>query len=78
MGYYWSKKEVDDKLKTIMVNAFNDVYEVSKKYSVDMRTGAYITSINRIVDVMKITWLDLTIKPGLNLKLVKTFYVREN
>ncbi len=53
MGYYWSEKEVNDKLKTIMTNAFNDVYEVSKKYNVDMRTGAYITSINRIVDAMK-------------------------
>ncbi len=53
MGYHWFEKEVEDKLKTIMVNAFNDVYEVSKKYNVDMRTGAYITSINRIVDAMK-------------------------
>ena len=36
-----------------MVNAFNDVYEIAKKYDVDIRTGAYIASINRIVDAMK-------------------------
>lgn len=53
LGYYWSKEEVIDKLKTVMVNAFNDVYEIAKKYDVDMRTGAYVASINRIVDAMK-------------------------
>ena len=53
LSYYWSEKEVIDKLKTVMVNAFNDVYEIAKKYDVDMRTGAYIASINRIVDAMK-------------------------
>jgi len=54
LGYYWSEEKVKDELKVIMAKAFNDVYETSKNYNVDMRTGAYITSIKRIVNAMKL------------------------
>jgi len=53
LGYYWSEEKVKDELKVIMAKAFNDVYKTSKNYNVDMRTGAYITSIQRIVNAMK-------------------------
>ena len=54
LGYYWSEEKVKDELKVIMAKAFNGVYETSKNYNVDMRTGAYITSIKRIVNAMKL------------------------
>lgn len=51
-GYYWSADEVKNKLEKIMVSAFNEVYETSKKYKVDMRTAAYLHSVNRVAKAM--------------------------
>lgn len=53
-GYYWSEEEVESKQEIAMVNAFNDVYEVKEGYKVSMREAAYMTSIKKIADAMKI------------------------
>jgi len=53
-GYYWAEKEVDQKLKSIMVQAFSDVWANTTKYKVDMRQGAYITAITRVSEAMKL------------------------
>lgn len=54
MGYYWTAEEVDQKLKTIMVNAFNEVWAETKKYKVDMRRGAYVSAIGKVSEAMKV------------------------
>lgn len=51
-GYYWSAEEVKNKLEKIMVAAFNEVYEMSKKHKVDMRTAAYLHSVNKVAKAM--------------------------
>ena len=51
---YWSAEEVDHRLKTIMVNAFAEVWKTTQKHNVDMRTGAYIYAIGKVTDAMKI------------------------
>ncbi len=53
MGYYWTEEEVDEKLKRVMNEAFRDVYESVKHYKIDMRTGAYVTAVRKIVDAMR-------------------------
>ncbi len=53
MGYYWSEKEVLERLKPIMIAAFNDVWKAAEKAEVDMRTGAYIHATRRIAEAMK-------------------------
>lgn len=53
MGYYWTKDEIDQKLKEIMTRAFKDVVQMSKKYKVDVRTGAYLLAVNKVVDAMR-------------------------
>lgn len=53
-NYYWSAEDIDQKLKVIMVNAFKDSWDTSKKYQVDMRKGAYISAIRKVSDAMKI------------------------
>lgn len=53
MGYCWTENEVDEKLKNIMVNAFKDVYQTVNKYNVDMRAGAYILAVSRVVEAMQ-------------------------
>ncbi len=53
MQYYWSEQEVLEKLKPIMVNAFDAVWDASQKNQTDMRTGAYIVATARIAEAMK-------------------------
>ncbi len=53
MGYYWSNEEVDEKLRVTMANAFRDVYASMQHYKIDMRTAAYVTAVQKIVDAMK-------------------------
>ncbi|HEY6250415.1 MAG TPA: Glu/Leu/Phe/Val dehydrogenase [Candidatus Angelobacter sp.] len=46
---FWDVEEVNRKLEKIMARAFTDVHSSSKQYKVDMRTGAYILAIDRVV-----------------------------
>ena len=53
-GYFWTEKEVNERLESKICEAFNAVYETSVKYVVDMRTAAYIVAINRVATVTRI------------------------
>jgi glutamate dehydrogenase (NAD(P)+) len=53
-GYFWTEKEVNERLEFKICEAFTAVSETSVKYSVDMRTAAYIVAINRVATVTKI------------------------
>ncbi|MGI1691097.1 Glu/Leu/Phe/Val family dehydrogenase [Thermoanaerobacter uzonensis] len=58
MNYYWTEKEVEERQELMMVNAFNAMYELAQQYKVDMRTAAYMISIKRVYEAMKIRgWL---------------------
>jgi glutamate dehydrogenase (NAD(P)+) len=52
-GYFWTEKEVNERLEAKMVEAFTAVLETSQKFNVDMRTAAYIVAINRVATVTK-------------------------
>ncbi|MDR0304587.1 MAG: Glu/Leu/Phe/Val dehydrogenase [Chitinispirillales bacterium] len=53
-SFYWSEEEVNNKMRVLMVNAFNDVYNESVKRNVSLRLAAYITAVDRIVKVSKL------------------------
>ena len=53
-GYYWSEKDVNAKLKTKINIATDKVWQTMNKYNVDMRTGAYIVAIEKLVAAMKL------------------------
>jgi glutamate dehydrogenase/leucine dehydrogenase len=53
MNYYWTEKEVFEKLRPIMITAFDDVWNASQKYQCDLRTGAYIVATARVAEAMK-------------------------
>ena len=52
-GYFWEEEEVNRRLESKMVEAFDDVLKTSVKYKTDMRTAAYIVAINRVATVTK-------------------------
>ena len=52
-GYFWTEKEVNQRLEAKMCEAFNAVLQTSLKYKVDMRTAAYIVAIGRVATVTR-------------------------
>jgi glutamate dehydrogenase (NAD(P)+) len=52
-GYFWTEKEVNERLEAKMCQAFDAVLQTSLKYHVDMRTAAYIVAIDRVATVTR-------------------------
>jgi glutamate dehydrogenase (NAD(P)+) len=52
-SYFWSEEEVNDRLKTIMVNSFKDVWQRSLKDGAPMRQSAYMLAVDRVATVVK-------------------------
>ena len=46
-------KEVNERLEAKMMEAFGAVLQTAQRYTVDMRTAAYIVAINRVATVTK-------------------------
>jgi len=58
MNFYWTKKEVLEKLNDKMTQAFEGVYEMSRAQDVFMRDAAYMVAINRVAKAMELRgWL---------------------
>ncbi|MGE5396261.1 MAG: Glu/Leu/Phe/Val family dehydrogenase [Chitinophagales bacterium] len=52
-NYYWEKDEVLQKLDAKMTSAFLAVSEVARKHNLYMRDAAYVISINRVAQAIK-------------------------
>jgi glutamate dehydrogenase (NAD(P)+) len=53
-GYFWTEKEVNERLEAKMCEAFGVVLETAQKFKVDMRVAAYIVAINRVATVTRL------------------------
>jgi len=47
-GFFWRETEVNERLEDIMVQSFNDVVEMAKRYGVSYRIAAYMLGISRV------------------------------
>ena len=54
MGYYWSEEEVLNKLKPIMVKAFQDVWRFAQEKKIALRDAAFILAVDRIIKAMRL------------------------
>jgi glutamate dehydrogenase (NAD(P)+) len=54
MNFYWTKKEVLEKLDDKMTSAFDGVYEMARSQNVFMRDAAYMVAIHRVVKAMEL------------------------
>ncbi|MBM3808075.1 MAG: Glu/Leu/Phe/Val dehydrogenase [Acidimicrobiia bacterium] len=52
-GYFWTEKEVNERLEAKMCQAFETVLKTALEYNVDMRVAAYIVAIGRVATVTK-------------------------
>ena len=53
-GLYWPVEEVYDRLDKIMTKAFHDVYDMHVKHNVNMRMAAYMLSVQRVAEAMRL------------------------
>jgi glutamate dehydrogenase (NAD(P)+) len=53
-GYFWTEREVNERLEAKMSEAFTAVLRTSLKYKVDMRIAAYIVAIERVATVTRL------------------------
>lgn len=51
-GYYWSHKEVIEKLQPLMETAFAQMWSMKTKHKIDGRMATYMTAVKRVVDAM--------------------------
>ncbi len=52
-NYYWTDEEVMEKLKKIMIAGFEGVWSTKEKYTIDLRTAAFVTALERVSAAMK-------------------------
>lgn len=53
-GYYWSEKEVEEKEEIAMVNAYNAIYKIKEEYKIPFRKAAFVHSVKKVADAMKL------------------------
>jgi glutamate dehydrogenase (NAD(P)+) len=52
MSFFWSEKEINEKLRDIIVPAFEKCFTLSKEKNVDMRTAAMAVAVARLEKAM--------------------------
>jgi glutamate dehydrogenase (NAD(P)+) len=52
-AYFWSEREVNDKLEGMMVKAFNDVWAMAEKHKVNLRVAAYMLAVSRVAEAFQ-------------------------
>ncbi len=53
-GYFWQESTVNERLKSIMVAAFDDVVRYGEKHKVNNRIAAYMLAIDRVAFSLKL------------------------
>jgi glutamate dehydrogenase/leucine dehydrogenase len=56
-AFLWSEKEVNERLRDLMLKAYDDVISIHEKEKVDLRTAAYILAIKRIAKAIELRGL---------------------
>ena len=52
--FFWSERDINVRLRDIMVKAFGDVLAIAEERDVDMRIAAYILAIDRVAEALMI------------------------
>lgn len=56
-NYFWNEDEINEKLRMLMVNAFNKVVAIAEQASVDNRTAAQMLGIGRVMEATRLRGL---------------------
>ena len=53
-SYFWKLDRIYRELKRIILEAFEDVYNLSKERKVSLRTAAYIIAVSRVARAIEL------------------------
>jgi glutamate dehydrogenase (NAD(P)+) len=53
MAFFWTQKEVEDRMEHIMVESFAGVVDMARRFQVSNRIAAYMLGVNRVADVTR-------------------------
>jgi glutamate dehydrogenase (NAD(P)+) len=53
-SFFWSEKQINETLEQTIGTAFNSVRSMAEQYDTDMRTGAYILAVGRVVEATSV------------------------
>lgn len=54
LGYYWTEERVNRRADRAMKMAFDNIYNASSKYGVNMRLAAYCVALDKVSSVLKL------------------------
>jgi glutamate dehydrogenase (NAD(P)+) len=54
MGFFWTQKEVEDRMEHIMVESFQAVVDMGKRFQVSNRIAAYMLGVDRVATVTRL------------------------
>ncbi len=52
-SFFWSEDEILNRLRRLMLEAFEQVWRTSRQQDIDMRTAAYTIAIQRVIDAVE-------------------------
>jgi glutamate dehydrogenase (NAD(P)+) len=53
-AFFWSERQINETLEQTIRTAFQSVHETAEHYNTDMRTGAYILAVGRVVEATSV------------------------
>jgi len=53
MAFFWTQKEVEDRMEHIMVEAFAAVVDMARRFQVSNRIAAYMLGVNRVAETTR-------------------------
>jgi glutamate dehydrogenase (NAD(P)+) len=53
-SFFWSEKLINETLEQTIRTAFDSVHNTAQHYDTDMRTGAYILAVGRVVEATSV------------------------
>lgn len=54
MAFFWTQKEVEDRMEHIMVQSFASVVDMGKRFQVSNRIAAYMLGMNRVAETTRL------------------------
>lgn len=53
MAFFWTQKEVEDRMEHIMVDSFASVVDMARRFQASNRIAAYMLGVNRVAEITR-------------------------
>jgi glutamate dehydrogenase/leucine dehydrogenase len=53
-SFFWKERDVNENLREVMVNSFEEVLKTAEKHKIDMRRAAYVVAVSRVAEAIRV------------------------